>query len=305
MNLTKRKVVVATKRNELALAQCRQFLARLSLAHPHLELEELHVVTSGDKILDRPLAEIGGKGLFLKEIEEALLDGRADFAVHSLKDVPPDLPAGLVIGCVPAREDPRDVLVTERGVPFLELPRGSRVGTSSLRRGVQLKEARPDLEIVPIRGNVGTRIARCREGAVDATVLAKAGLNRLGLSDVPQETLEPSVCLPAVGQGALGIELRAEDLELAALLSVLEDRETAFCVAAERGVMTAVEGDCKTPVAAYAERSLDEIHLRALLANPDGSALRRREVRAPFPTARAEAFELGLRLGEALRAAVS
>lgn len=302
-----KKVVVATRKSELALAQCRQFLRRLAELHPSLSIEENHVVTSGDRILDRPLAEIGGKGLFLKEIEEALLAGEADFAVHSLKDVPPELPAGLRIACVPRREDPRDVLVSRSGGSLAELPVGARLGTSSLRRGLQLKLARPDLEIVPIRGNVGTRIRKCLEGEVEATVLARAGLNRLASESAAFgaarfHDLAPEISLPAVGQGALGIEIREGDEEIAALLAPLEDPTTALAVAIERGVMRAVDGDCKTPVAAFAELEGGEVRVRALLALPDGTDLVRADERLALPRDAIAAHELGLRVGRELRA---
>jgi len=299
--MTPRLVIVATRKSELALAQCRQYLKRLAQHHAHLVIKELHVVTTGDKILDRPLAEIGGKGLFLKEIEEALLDKSADIAVHSMKDVPPDLHPGLRIGCMPEREDPRDAIVTRDGRPFMDLPKGAKLGTSSLRRGLQLKLLRPDLEVVPLRGNVGTRIRKCREGQVDATVLAVAGLNRLGLQNEITEILSVEQCLPAVGQGTLAIEVRSEDEDLLGLVSVLEHNDTARMTDAERGVMTAVEGDCKTPVAAFAQRKGDQMQLDALLAEPDGSRLRRRSLLTPFPTSAAEAHALGLDLGRALK----
>lgn len=301
--MQKRRIVVATRRSELALAQCRQFLARLSLMHPHLEIEELHVVTTGDMIVDRPLAEIGGKGLFLKEIEEKLLDGSADIAVHSMKDVPPDVHVGLMIACIPEREDPRDVLVTSDGRPLSEVRKGAILGTSSLRRAVQLKRLRPDLDVQPIRGNVGTRIKKCRDGIVEVTVLAQAGINRLGLQAEVSETLTPEQCLPAVGQGALAIEVRVEDVALRELLVTMQHEETALCVSAERGVMTAVEGDCKTPVASFAERVGENIRLRALLAETDGSRLRELEVVASWPVDRDAAHLLGFELGRRLKSA--
>ena len=250
---------------------------------------------------DRALNEIGGKGLFIKEIEEALLDQRADLAVHSMKDVPAELAPSLAIGCVPKREDPRDVVVTRDGRPLAELPSGSRVGTSSLRRGVQLSAWRPDLSIVPLRGNVDTRLRKCAEAEVDAVVLARAGLTRLGLLDRVTETLDPELCLPAVGQGALAVEQRAGDERVASLLAPLADRETALTVAAERGVMTAVEGSCQVPVAAYAIRLGDKLWLRGMLAEPDGTRLRRREVTVDFPGDEAEAHAVGLELGRGLR----
>lgn len=298
-----RLVVVATRKSELALAQCRQYLAQLVARHPGLVVQEQHVVTTGDKIVDRPLSEIGGKGLFLKEIEEKLLEKTADIAVHSMKDVPPQVHPDLWIGCIPERQDPRDAIITRDGRPFLQLPEGAKLGTSSLRRSVQLKLLRPDLQVVPLRGNVGTRIRKCREGQVDATVLAVAGLNRLGLAHEITEVLSVDQCLPAVGQGTLAIELRREDVDLLDLVSALEHAETALVTHAERGVMSAVEGDCKTPVAAFGQRRGAELDLSALLAQPDGSDLRRRSVTAPFPTTPAQAWAFGEELGRALKGA--
>jgi hydroxymethylbilane synthase len=295
-----KKLVYATRRSQLALAQSRAFVASLAKLDPLLEIEELTIQTTGDKVQDRPLAEIGGKGLFVKEIEEALIDGRADIAVHSMKDVPPELAPGLAIGCVPLREDPRDVLVSKSGQKLVELPKGSRVGTTSLRRRVQLLAVRPDLEIVPLRGNVDTRLRKCREGVVDAIVLARAGLIRLGLSDVPTEVLEPSVFLPAVGQGALAVELRAGDSAASLLLARAAHAETRLAVLAERGVLAAVSGDCQTPVAAYGIKQGSDLWLRGLLAEPDGSRVRRHELTLPWPTTDAEAEAAGRKLGRAL-----
>jgi hydroxymethylbilane synthase len=292
-----RKLVYATRKSQLALAQSRAFVASIARFRPDLAIDELMVTTTGDKVQDRPLAELGGKGLFVKEIEEALIAQRADIAVHSMKDVPPELAAGLAIGCVPRREDPRDVLVSGSGAALSELPRGSRVGTTSLRRRVQLLELRPDLEIVPLRGNVDTRLRKCREGLVDAIVLARAGLVRLGLSHVATEVLEPERFLPAVGQGALAIEQRAGDAPIAELLAEVADAETKVCALAERGVLAAVSGDCQTPVAAYAVRRNSELWLRGLLSEPDGSRVRRREITAPWPTTEGEAEALGRSLG--------
>jgi hydroxymethylbilane synthase len=220
-----------------------------------------------------------------------------------MKDVPPFVHPDLMIACVPEREDPRDVLVTSDGRPLSEVRQGAILGTSSLRRGVQLSVVRPDLKVVPIRGNVGTRIQKCRDQVVDVTVLARAGINRLGLEKEVSETLEPEVCLPAVGQGALAIEVRKSDVDLQELLLTMQHAETALRAAAERGVMTAVEGDCKTPVAAYAERRGDEMLLRGLLAEEDGSRLRRDEIRVPWPTDLNEAHQLGLDLGKRLKSA--
>lgn len=300
------RLVYATRRSALALAQCRAFVQRLKDAHPELELVEEQVVTTGDKIQDRPLSEVGGKGLFVKEIEEALLEKRADLAVHSIKDVPGVLPPGLFIACIPKREDPRDVLVApNHGASVDDLPKGAKVGTSSLRRAVCLKAARPDLEIVPMRGNVDTRLRKVDAGECDAIVLARAGLVRLGLEHRATAVLEPEMSLPAVGQGALGIECREDDERTRGLLAVLHDEATSRCVAAERGVMVALEGDCKTPLGAYAERKASgatiELYLRAFVCDPDGSNLRRARDTVPWPASDDDARNVGLALGARLR----
>jgi hydroxymethylbilane synthase len=297
------KLIVATRKSQLALAQARAWMKELGAEHPGLVIEELHVVTTGDRVQDRALNEIGGKGLFIKEIEEALLERRADIAVHSLKDVPAELAPSLAIGCVPKREDPRDVIVTRSGCRFAELPAGAKLGTSSLRRHVQLAAARPDLEIVPLRGNVDTRLRKCSEGVVDAIVLARAGLVRLGLADRATEILEPETSLPAVGQGALAVEQRADDDATRAILAPLQHLETAIVVAAERGVMQAVEGSCQVPIAAYGLKQGDRFWLRAMLAEPDGTRLRRRELECAWPSSEAEAHRIGSELGHELRAA--
>jgi hydroxymethylbilane synthase len=298
--MTRRRLTYATRRSALALAQCRAFVATLAASHPDLELVELLVVTTGDKIQDRPLSEVGGKGLFVKEIEEALLDGRADLAVHSIKDVPGSLPEGLVLACVPARVDPRDVLVAPKHGTLAALPKGARVGTSSLRRKLSVLAARPDLVVVPLRGNVDTRLKRLEGGELDAILLAHAGLLRLGLGGRVTEVLSADVSLPAIGQGALGIETREADAAARALLEELHDRETAVRVAAERGVLVALGGDCKTPIAAHAEREDGQMRLRAFVADADGSRLRRSERRAAWPSSEDAATELGMALGKEL-----
>jgi hydroxymethylbilane synthase len=295
------KITVATRKSSLALAQCRAWIAELLRQHPGLEVRELHVTTSGDRIQDRSLADIGGKGLFVKEIEEAILAGEADIAVHSLKDVPPELLPSLVLSCFPRRADARDVVVTRTGGRFEELPSGSRVGTSSLRRMVQLRALRPDLEFLPVRGNVDTRLGKCERGDFEAIVLARAGLERLGLAERATETLSPDLCLPAVGQGALAIEQRADDAGTLALLAPLQDLETALAVHAERGVMTAVQGNCQTPVAAFAERSGDQMRLRAMLSEPDGSNLRRADQIRAWPASLEEATTFGIQVGATLK----
>jgi hydroxymethylbilane synthase len=295
----------ATRKSKLALAQCRAFIARLLAENPGLEVTELEVVTTGDRIQDRPLSEVGGKGLFVKEIEEALLELRADVAVHSIKDVPAVLPPGLSIACIPRREDARDVLVAPRHGTLADLPSGANVGTSSLRRLVALKAARPDLQIVALRGNVDTRLRKVDAGEHDAIVLARAGLLRLGLEGRATEVLSPEVSLPAVGQGALGIEARDGDALVLSLLTKLHDPETALCVAAERGVMVALEGDCRTPLGAYAQRSADgaKLLLRAFVADPDGGRLQRGERTIAWPLSEADSRALGVDLGSSLRAA--
>jgi hydroxymethylbilane synthase len=291
----------ATRKSALALAQCRALVAELQRLHPEFTFEELQVVTTGDRIQDRALSEIGGKGLFIKEIEEALLDGRADFAVHSSKDVPPELAPSLIVECFPEREDARDVLITRSGANFDALPEGATIGTSSLRRRIQLSALRPDLQFSILRGNVDTRIRKCRAGEVEAIVLARAGMVRLGIENEASEVLSAERSLPAVGQGALAVEQRAGDTDVSALLARVSHPETKIAVLAERGVMRAVEGNCQTPVAAYAVREGSEIWLRALLAEPDGSNLRKNALRAPWPATDAEATALGESLGKSLR----
>lgn len=299
----KDRVIFATRKSKLALAQTRAFVAKLAARYPELVFEELQVVTSGDKIQDRALNEIGGKGLFVKEIEEALLAGKADFAVHSLKDVPPELAPSLEVSTIPEREDPRDVIVQRRGRGIDDLPEGARIGTSSLRRRLQLAELRPDFRIEALRGNVDTRIRKCREGEVDAIVLARAGLVRLGLASEATVVLEPETMLPAAGQGALAIEQRTDDDWVRELLAPFSHPETKIAVTAERGLLRVVEGSCQTPVAAHAIRQGDELWLRGLLAEPDGSRVRRGERRVPWPASEHDAFAVGQALGEELVAA--
>jgi len=294
------RLTLATRRSALALAQSRAFARTLVAASPGLEIAELEVVTTGDKIQDRPLADIGGKGLFVKEIEEALLEGRADFAVHSFKDIPAITPPELAIACVPLREDPRDVFISASGAHLADLQAGARVGTSSLRRATAIRVARPDLVIVPLRGNVDTRLRKLEEGLVDATVLAFAGLRRLGLERRATEVLDPAVMLPAIGQGALAIQCRASDEATRARLATVDDAETSMRVAAERGVMTALEADCRTPVAAHATRDGDTLFLRAMLAEPDGTRVRFGERRVAWPSDPADAARLGQDLGDEL-----
>jgi hydroxymethylbilane synthase len=298
--MSARELVLATRRSALALAQARAWAADLLARRPGLAVRELHVVTTGDRITDRPLQAIGGKGLFLKEIEEALVERRADFAVHSIKDVPAELAPGLRIAAVPAREDPRDAIVTREGRPFLELPQGALVGTSSLRRVALLRQKRPDLRFAPLRGNVDTRLRKLSEGECDAIVLAYAGLRRLGLGDRATEVLDPELSLPAVGQGALGIECREGDDETAADLASTHHLETALAVAAERGVMVAVGGSCQVPVAAYAQREGSDMRLRAMFADAEGNHPLFAEERFAWPADDDEARARGETVGRSL-----
>jgi hydroxymethylbilane synthase len=294
------KLTLATRRSKLALAQARAYAAELMRAHPGLAIEELQVVTTGDRIQDRPLQDVGGKGLFIKEIEEALLERRADFAVHSIKDVPADLAEGLALAAIPRRADARDVLVTKTGGGLASLAKGAVVGTSSLRRSSQLIARRPDLKIEPMRGNVDTRLRKLESGQVDAIVLARAGLVRMGLDSYASEVLEPEVMLPAVGQGALGIECRDDDARTRALLAVSDDPETRIAVEGERAFMRSVGGSCQLPVAAYCLLERDALWLRAMLAEADGSKARFGERRAERPRDAKQAADVAVRMGRDL-----
>jgi hydroxymethylbilane synthase len=267
---------IATRKSQLALWQAEHVAALLREAHPGLQIELVPLLTQGDRIQDRSLAAIGGKGLFIKELEVAIEDLRADIAVHSMKDVPADLPHGLTIGAVLKRADPRDALATTSGIARLEdLPRGAIVGTSSLRRQAQLYALRPDLSIQSLRGNVDTRIRKLDAGGMDAIVLACAGLVRLGLESRITARLDPKVCLPAVTQGVIGIECRSNDVRTAGLLQALEDTATRKVMDAERAFAARLGGSCQSPIAAYAELDADRITLRGLVAEPDGSRLLR------------------------------
>lgn len=297
--MSAKPLILATRRSALALAQARAF-ARALEAATQVAVEELHVVTTGDTIVEVPLAKVGGKGLFTKEIEQALYEKRADFAVHSFKDVPAELADPFVVACVPRRADPRDVLVSRTGATLDALPAGARVGTSSLRRRLELVAARPDLVVVEMRGNVDTRLRKLDEGQFDAIVLARAGLDRLGLSARVTENLDPSRCIPAAGQGALAIECRADDDETQALLATMRDEETAIAVACERGVMATVGGSCTVPFGAHARREGGELRLLAVLARGDGDRATRVERTFRWPATEAEARGIGEEVGRGL-----
>ncbi len=266
------KVRIGTRGSPLALAQARQVAARLAAAHD-LRLDQCELVvikTTGDKITDRPLIEAGGKGLFTKELEEALFSGAIDLAVHSMKDVPAVIPPGLAIVAILEREDPRDAFVSLKYASLADMPAGAIVGTSSPRRRAQVLRARPDLAVVEFRGNVQTRLRKLEEGVADATFLACAGLNRLGLSQHITAVMDPSVMLPAVAQGAIGIEIRAADENTALLLQPLNDDDTSLCVSAERAYLSQLEGSCRTPIAGFAELKGDQLFMRGEILSTDG-----------------------------------
>ena len=270
-----RRVRIGTRGSQLALRQAEEVAAGLRRAWPRIEVELVPIRTSGDRLATAHLAEVGGKGLFVQEIDEALREGRVDLAVHSLKDLPGERPRDLVLAAFPRREDPRDVLVGATPTSMDALPAGARVGTSSLRRSVQLLARRPDVAAMPIRGNVDTRLRKLRQGEYDALVLAAAGLRRLGLLDATATLLEPDEMLPAVGQGTLGVETRADDGEILALAEPLTDGETRTATLAERAFLEAVGGTCTTPLAAYARRAGNRLRLDAFVATPDGARVMR------------------------------
>lgn len=271
---------LATRRSALALAQSRQVARILQDMVSGLQVEEVQVVTQGDRVLDRALSEVGGKGLFVREIEEALLDGRADLAVHSMKDVPVNLPPGFSLAAMLVREDPLDAFVSGTYADVESLPPGARVGTSSLRRESQLRARRPDLVVSPVRGNVQTRLRKLDEGEFDAILLAAAGLKRLGLTDRIRSIIGAEESLPAVGQGALGIEIRADRDDVAALLAPLVDADTTWCVRAERAMSRALSGSCTVPLGGHARISAGVATLHGLVATQDGARIARASAQA-------------------------
>jgi hydroxymethylbilane synthase len=294
------KLILATRRSALALAQSRAFARDLEAKTPGLAVGELQVVTTGDKVQTVPLSQVGGKGLFTKEIEEALDRGEADFAVHSFKDVPAELDSKFVIACVPRRVDSRDVVVTKSGAKLADLPPGAKLGTSSLRRGLQVSLARPDLVVVPLRGNVDTRLRKLDQGELDAIMLARAGLERLGLASRITETIDTSLVIPAPGQGALAIECRSGDAATREVLGRLSDLETEIAVACERGVMKTVGGNCNVPFGAHASRRGGELVLLAFLAEADGGHPRRLERTVAWPATPDDAAKVGREVGQNL-----
>lgn len=293
-----RLLKIATRQSPLALWQAEHIRHRLQQLHSDLSIELVTFVTQGDKILDTPLAKIGGKGLFVKELEQALLDGRADIAVHSMKDVPMELPDGLTLAVICQREDPLDAFVSNHYAHFDELPHGATLGTSSLRRKCQILSHRPDLNIIDLRGNVGTRLGKLDDGLYDAIILASAGLKRLGLSERIRHTLDSELSLPAVGQGALGIECRANDDAILQLIAPLADEITTACVMAERAFNRYLQGGCQVPIAGYATIQNDVLNIQGRVGSIDGSTLLKAHQQGNV----ADAEQLGVQLAQDLLA---
>ncbi len=297
--MAKRKIVIATRQSMLALWQAEWIKSQIEEIDPEFEVELNKIKTTGDKILDVPLAQVGGKGLFVKEIEEAMLRGEADLAVHSMKDVPTELPEGLHLPCITKREDPRDAFIAGKEIKsFNDLPQGANVGTSSLRRICQLLSKRPDLKITQLRGNVDTRLRKLSEGEFDAIILATAGVKRLGHADVITEMLPTDVSLPAIGQGAVGIECRVDDAFINDLLKKLNHEETFICVSAERAVLRKLEGGCQVPIGSYAQIKDDTIVIEGLVGSIDGKTIIKDRVEGKPE----DAESLGLSLAEKLLA---
>lgn len=290
---------IATRKSPLAMWQAEHVAAALKAAHPGVRVELLGMSTQGDKILDTPLAKIGGKGLFVKELEQGMLDGSADIAVHSMKDVPVDLPDGLHLPVIMEREDPRDAFVSNTYSGLEDLPQGARVGTSSLRRQSQVMARRPDLKMLPLRGNVNTRLRKLDEGDYDAIILAAAGLIRLKFGDRIRAFVEPEHSLPAIGQGAVGIECRIDDARVNDLIAPLHDADTGSRVRAERAMNNRLEGGCQVPIAGHAILEGDDLWLRGLVGSVDGRRIIRDEIRGHREHAKA----LGETLAEHLLAA--
>jgi hydroxymethylbilane synthase len=296
--MSQQRIRIATRKSPLAMWQAEHVAAALREAHPGLEVEILGMSTQGDKILDTPLAKIGGKGLFVKELEQRMQDGDADIAVHSMKDVPVDLPPGLHLSVIMQREDPRDAFVSNDYAALADLPEGARVGTSSLRRQCQLADRRPDLRILPLRGNVNTRLRKLDDGGYDAIILASAGLKRLGFAERIRARLAIEDSLPAIGQGAIGIECRSDDERVNALLAPLHDPSTAVCVGAERAMNARLEGGCQVPIGGHAILDGGRLQMRGLVGTVDGGTIVRGEIEGP----QEEGAALGRRLAEDLLA---
>lgn len=294
--LADKTIRIATRQSPLALWQAEHVAYRLQQAFPGLKTELVKMVTRGDKILDAPLAKVGGKGLFVKELEQGMLEGAADIAVHSMKDVPVDFPEGLHLAVILNREDPTDAFVSNHYRNLAELPANARIGTSSLRRQCQIKEKFPQAEILSLRGNVNTRLAKLDADEYDAIILASAGLKRLGMGNRITAPLSPDESLPAMGQGAIGIECRTDDAEIHAYLQVLHDADTSIRVTAERAMNAHLNGGCQVPIAGFAEIQGDQLFMRGLVGSPDGALIYRAEARSPL----AEAEQLGVSIADDL-----
>lgn len=292
------EIRIATRNSPLALWQAEEVARRLMLLHPGLNVRLVQMKTQGDKLLDAPLSKAGGKGLFVKELEIGILEGRADIAVHSMKDVPVDFPEGLELRVIMQREDPRDAFVSNHYDSLASMPAGKRVGTSSLRRQMQIREAYPQLEIDWLRGNVNSRLAKLDEGNYDAIILASAGLIRLGFEQRIKRALEPEECLPAIGQGAIGIEVRSNDNAVKALIEPLAHADTMSCIAAERAMNQALSGGCQVPIAGFALLTSGRIYMRGMVGEPDGSRILRAEINGSA----SQAASLGKRLAADLLA---
>jgi hydroxymethylbilane synthase len=296
LSLMNRTVKIGTRGSLLALWQANWVQSTLKARNPSLTFEQVIIKTKGDKILDVPLAKVGGKGLFVKEIEDALLDGQIDLAVHSMKDMPAEIPSGLCIGAIPEREDPADVLISKNGRLLSELPPGARIGTSSLRRGAQLLHARPDVVISPLRGNLDTRLRKLENEDLDAIVLAAAGVKRLGLENRITEFFDENLMLPAAGQGALCIEIRGNDAEIEAIVANLEHPPTRAVVMGERAFLNRLEGGCQVPIAAHGKIKKNTFILSGLVASVDGKTFIKDIVSGPKETSEAIGIQLAERL---------
>ena len=289
MAVTTKTIRIATRQSPLALWQAQHVAALLEQAFPNVKTELVKMVTRGDKILDAPLAKIGGKGLFVKELEQGMLEGNADIAVHSMKDVPIEFPDGLHLAAILEREDPTDAFVSNDYQTLDDLPENARIGTSSLRRQCQIKARFQNAEILSLRGNVNTRLAKLDAGDYDAIILASAGLKRLGMNERIRQNSPTDVSLPACGQGAIGIECRVDDVEINDMLKVLHDDATAVCVTAERAMNARLNGGCQVPIAGFAQLKNDEIFMRAFVGNPNGEVIYHAEKRGNS----ANAVEIG------------
>ena len=292
----RKEIRIGTRSSALALWQAEWVKSELEKKYPGLKVSLTKIKTTGDKILDVPLAKVGGKGLFVKEIEEAMLANEIDIAVHSMKDVPTFFPDGLHLSCITKREDPRDALLTRNKVKFSDLPKGANVGTSSLRRQAQLMNIRPDFVIHQLRGNVDTRIRKLKEGQYDAIILAAAGVKRLGLAGNVTEYMDPEISLPAIGQGALGIECRVDDRELNDMIAFFNHADSRVCVTGERALLRRLEGGCQVPIACYGEMKNGYLHLTGLVGSVDG----KRIIKDTIEGAPDKAEKLGVTLAETL-----